>query len=113
MHIFFLAQAELGSLKEAESSDRAEWERECRARISEEWKEREKSIENRLRSEAELEMEKTVKRLEAELDREKKGREAEEKEKVGLDAKSKIEFPWKHIVGLLFNYQAPACQARI
>ena len=55
------------SLKENEATERIEWERKCRQRLDEEWKQQEDGLRERFRKERDAELDRVVSKLEAEV----------------------------------------------
>ena len=65
MLIFF--QSEMASLKESEAAERLEWDRKCRQKLDEEWKQQEEGLRERFRKERDAELDRVVQKLEADV----------------------------------------------
>lgn len=78
----FFFKAELARLKESESSERSEWERESRRRLELEWEERKAELEAKFGAEKDAELDRIVKKLDAEAKKQKADFDAELDEKI-------------------------------
>lgn len=76
------AQNEISSLKENEASERSDWERNCRQRLDEEWKQQEDGLRDKFRKERDSELDRVVQKLEAEVITGRKEVEAEFQERI-------------------------------
>lgn len=55
LKLFFnIFQSEMTSLKESEATERIEWERKCRQRLDEEWKQQEDGLRERFEYDIDL-----------------------------------------------------------
>ena len=75
-------QAELAILKENEASERAEWEKDCRNRLDDEWREKESKLAGKFKFERDEELDKVVEKLEAEISKEKVEMQKELEDKI-------------------------------
>ena len=55
------------ALRENEATDRQEFERKCRQKLDEEWKQQEDAIREKFRKERDTELDRVVQKLEAEV----------------------------------------------
>ena len=96
------------ALKETEATERADWERKCRQKMDEEWKQQEESIREKFRKERDTELDRVVHKLEAEVISGRKELEVEFHERMRLV--SKIFSPLLH--NTIITSANPNCIAR-
>ena len=72
------------ALRETEATERADWERKCRQKLDEEWKQQEDAIREKFRKERDTELDRVVHKLEAEVISGRKELEAEFHERMRL-----------------------------
>ena len=73
------------ALKESEATERIEWERKCRQRLDEEWKQQEDGLRERFRKERDAELDRVVSKLEAEVISGRRDVELEFTERIRCD----------------------------
>lgn len=69
-------------MKENEASERAEWEKQCRDRLDDEWREKESKLAGKFKFERDEELDKVVEKLEAEISKEKVELQKELEDKI-------------------------------
>ena len=72
----------MANLKEAEAAERTDWERKCRQKLDEEWKQQEDGLRDKFRKERDSELDRVVQKLEAEVITGRKEIEAEYQERM-------------------------------
>lgn len=70
------------ALKEVEAEERTSWERKCRQKMDEEWKQQEEGLRERFRKERDAELDRVVHKLEAEVITGRKNMETEFHERM-------------------------------
>ena len=70
------------SLKETEAAERLDWERKCKHKMEEDWKQQEDGLREKFRRERDSELDRVVQKLEAEVLTGRKTMEAEFAERM-------------------------------
>ena len=70
------------ALKETEATERDNWERKCRQKMGEEWKQQEDGLRERFRKERDTELDRVVQKLEAEVITGRREMEGEHAERI-------------------------------
>ena len=81
-HLF---QNEIANMREGESEERAKWERKCRQKLDDEWRAQEDGLREKFLKDRDSELNRVVKKLEAEVVTSRREVEKEYEERIRYD----------------------------